>query len=264
MIAAGGQPAVDVDQVLHARHLGRQDDPVVRQAGLLGQLGRTDRRFEHGRDHHLARVVRLERPGVLVHQPGEEILVERAPVDADADRLPFLDGDSRDRPEVGVAALRADVPRVDAVLVESARHRRVLRQEPVAVVVEIPDDRHADAETAHLAHDLGDGRGGRVVVDGDPHQLAAGVGEGHDLERGRVGVGRVGVGHRLDGDRVATADRHAADEDGRGRAPAGEVGAALCGRLGRRGVHGPAPAARSTSKMVTQSRKPISSTKPMK
>ena len=45
-------------------------------------------------------------------------LVERAPVDADADRLVVVDGDPDDRREVLVVALRADVARVDPVLRE--------------------------------------------------------------------------------------------------------------------------------------------------
>ena len=51
--------------------------------------------------------------------------------------------------------------------------------------------------------------GGRLVaVDGDAHHLRAGAGERGDLRDGRRDVGRVGVGHRLDDDRRAAADRH--------------------------------------------------------
>ena len=116
------------------------------EAGLLGQLGRAHRRLDHRLDHHVARVARRGGARVRVHQLGQELLVERAPVDADADRLVVVDGDLDDRREVLVVALRADVARVDPVLRERRRHLRVLDQELVAVVVEVADDRHVDAE----------------------------------------------------------------------------------------------------------------------
>ena len=68
-----------------------------------------------------------------------------------------------------------------------------------------------------LAHHLRDGGRGLLRVDGDPDELRAGVGEAGDLDRGRVGVGRVRVRHRLDDDRVGAADEHAADVDADGR-----------------------------------------------
>jgi len=45
------QAPIDVDEIAHARNLGRQDDSIVRQAGRLGQLGRSDRALHHGVDH---------------------------------------------------------------------------------------------------------------------------------------------------------------------------------------------------------------------
>ena len=143
------------------------------QAGRLGQLGRAHRRLEHRLDHHVAGVARRGGAGVGVHQLGQERLVERAPVDADADRLVVVDGDLDDRREVLVVALRADVARVDPVLGERRRHLRVLDQQLVAVVVEVADDRDVDAEAADLADHLRDGRRGGVRVDRDPDELRA-------------------------------------------------------------------------------------------
>ena len=53
--------------------------------------------------------------------------------------------------EVLVVALRPDVAGVDAVLREQRGHLRVLDEELVAVVVEVADDRHVDAQAADLA-----------------------------------------------------------------------------------------------------------------
>ena len=192
--------------------------------GLLGQLGRAHRGLDHRLDHHVAGVARLGRRRVGVHQLGQQLLVERAPVDADPDRLVVVDRDLDDRREVLVVALRPDVARVDPVLREGPGHLRVLDQELVAVVVEVADDRDVDAElVAELAHHLRDGRCGLLGVDGDADELRAGVGEPGDLDRGRVGVRGVGVRHRLDDDRMRRADEDAAHVDGDGR-PAAAAG----------------------------------------
>ena len=126
------------------------------QPGLLGQLGRAHRRLEHRLDHHVARVARLGGAGVGVHQLGQDGLVERAPVDADPDRLVVVDRDPDDRREVLVVALGADVAGVDPVLGQERGHLRVLDQELVPVVVEVADDRHVHAEAADLADHLRD------------------------------------------------------------------------------------------------------------
>ena len=83
---------------------------------------------EHRLDHHVARVARLGGRGVGVHELGEDGLVERAPVDPDADRLVQVDRDLDDRREVLVVALGADVAGVDPVLGEGRGHLRVLRR----------------------------------------------------------------------------------------------------------------------------------------
>ena len=88
---------------------------------LLGERGRAQRALEHRLDVDVLRVARLRRARVRVHHLREQVLVERAPVHADAHRLVVLDGDLDDRAEVLVAPLAADVARVDAVLGERAR-----------------------------------------------------------------------------------------------------------------------------------------------
>ena len=109
--------------------------------------------------------------------------------------------------------LAPTLPGLIRYLARARGHLRVLDQELVAVVVEVADDRDVDAEAADLADHLGDGRGGLFGVDRHTDELRAGVGEPGDLDRRRVRVGRVGVRHRLDDDRVRAADEHAADVD---------------------------------------------------
>ena len=102
VVAASGQPAVDLDQVAHARNLGRQDDPVVGQAGRFRQFGRSDGAFDHRVDHHVAGVARLGQASVGVHHLGQDGLIQRAPVDADPDRLAVVDRHADDGREVVV------------------------------------------------------------------------------------------------------------------------------------------------------------------
>ena len=60
---------------------------------------------------------------------------------------------------------------------------------------------------------FGTARGRFVGVDGDAHQLGAGVGQRHHLIHRRRHVGGIGVGHGLDDDGVVAADLHTSDVD---------------------------------------------------
>ena len=207
------------------------------EPGRLGQLRGTHGGLDHRIDHHVAGLARLGQLRVHVHEVGQERLVERAPVDPDADRLVVVDRDPDDGLEVLVVSLGAHVAGVDPVLRQALRHLRVLDQELMAVVMEVADDRDADAEIVELPADLGDrGRRG-VVVDRHADELAAGVGEPRDLERRGVGVGRVGVGHRLHDDRVAAPDRDPAHVDRHGPAAGGAHGAAPRRAMSKPEIH---------------------------
>ena len=215
VIAACGQLAVDVPEVRHPADLRADDDPVVPQTVLFGQL----RRHQGGTDHRLYQHVlggqRVGQLRVLVHQGGQQALVKRAPVDTDAHGPVELARDVDDRYEVAVEMLAcADIAGVDAVLRQCAGRSGKIGQEQVAVVVEVADQRDVHAGRVEPAADLGHCRSGSLVVDGDADDLAAGCRQrGHLFDGGRD-VGRVGVGHRLHDDRAAGTDRHATDHHG--------------------------------------------------
>ncbi len=180
--------------------------------------------MQRGLHHRLARdrarVLRVGRGGVLVHQLGQKLLIERAPVRADAHRLVVLDRHLDDRGKLRVLLLaEADVAGIDAVLVERLGAGRVIGEQRVADVVEVADQRHVDAHLQKLFLDVRHGGGGFVAVDRDAHDLGARAVERGDLADGAVDVGRVGVGHRLHHDGCAAADFHIADENGNGLAP---------------------------------------------
>ena len=215
VVAALGEFGVDVDEVADSGDFGGEDDLVAAEAVAFGGSRVVESGDDHRFHHHVAGFERLLEPGVVVHHLGEERLVERAPVDADADGFLVLDGDFDHGAEV-VVVLAADgaVAGIDAVLGEGFGAGGILGEELVAVVVEVADDGRVPALGADALDDVGHGFGGVVVVDGDADELGAGAGEGGDLLDGGLDVGGVGVGHRLDDDRGVGADTDAAYVDG--------------------------------------------------
>ena len=149
---------------------------------------------------------------VFLHLVDDELLVERAAVDADANRLVVIDRHLADGRELLVATLTgADVARVDAVLVERAGAVWITRQQQVAVVVEIADERRRAAGVEHALLDLGNGGRRLRKIDGDAHHLRPRLRELDALARGRLRIRRIGHRHRLDDDRGAAAHLHATD-----------------------------------------------------
>ncbi len=104
-----------------------------------------------------------------------------------------------------------DVPRVDAIFRESARHLGIFFQQQMSVVMEIANDRHAHAEFIQRVDDLRHSLRGVIGIDGDAHQFRAGVGQRHGLIHGRHHVGGVGVGHGLNHNGVRSSNFYFAD-----------------------------------------------------
>ena len=217
LVGARGELAIDRDQVERPRDLARDDDLVLAQPRLQRELGR----LEGGEDHALVDDFLGGVPevlvGVLLHLLHDELLVQGAAIDADADGLGVLDGDLADRRELLVAPnTLADVAGIDPVLVEGPGAVGVLRQKDVPVVVKVSDQGSVDPRVEHPLLDLGHGGCGLGDVDRDPDHLRAGPGELDALGGGGFHVHRVGVRHRLDDDGGAAADHDLADADPHG------------------------------------------------
>ena len=103
------------------------------------------------------------------------------------------------------------LPGIDAVLVERARAVGIARQQQVAVVVEVADERGGHAGVEHPLLDFRDGCRRFGQVDRDAHHLRARLGQLDALRGRRRCVGGVRHGHRLDDDRRAAADLDGAD-----------------------------------------------------
>ena len=114
-----------------------------------------ERREHHALVEHLVGGQPEVPVGVLLHASHHEFLVQRAAVDANPHGLALVGRHRADRGELLVApAAGTDVARVDAVLVEGARTIRVARQQQVAVVVEVADERGVAAGVEQAALDF--------------------------------------------------------------------------------------------------------------
>ena len=242
VIAARRKFTVDRDQILHPAHLARQHDPLARESQAFSLARavecRGDQRF--ARDHRCRG--RFREPRILIHHARQQLRIEAAPVDADAHRLPVAARELDHRREL-VLALRAatDVARIDAQLRQRLRARRVLGEQPVAVEVKIPYQRHIDAhpvqplpEARHLCRRF-------RIVDRHAHDLRTRARKLRRLFDRRGEIRGVGVGHRLHDDRGAAADHDRSDPDGAARAPRRR---AMCGET----VH--SSVSRATSYLV--------------
>ena len=207
VVAAPGQFPVDGDEGLHAAHLAGDDDAVVGQAQGLGRLGALQGGADEGLAHDRLGGQGIGAGGVLVHEAGQEGLVEAAPVDADAHRLVVTHGGLDEGGELLVAlGAAAHVARVDAQLGEGGHRLGVFVHQAVAVEVEVAHQGHGQALGLQARADLGQGGHGRLGVDGDAHQFGAGAVQLGHLGDGGVHVGGVGVGHGLHHHRGAAAE----------------------------------------------------------
>ena len=186
-----GEQAVGRD---HARDVGRlHGDLDVAEAGVLEERDLPERALD-------------ERLGRRAAVAGEDVLLERAGVHADADRDAAVLRGGCDLADLGRGA---DVAGVDAEAVDAGLERG---EGEAVVEVDVGDDR-AGADGALDLRERG-GRGG--VGHGEADDVRAGLEAGERLRGGRGGVPRVGVRHRLDGHRRAAADLDGADADAMG------------------------------------------------
>ena len=146
--------------------------------------------------HHGARVLGLGRSRILIHEPGQEILVEASPIDADADGFAVAKREVDDRRELLVAlVLEPDIAGIDTVFGERLGAGRMLGKQRVAIIVEVADERHVDATRIQPLADMGHRCGGLGAVHGDAHELRARAGERGQLRHRRLDIGGVGIGH---------------------------------------------------------------------
>ena len=197
------QIAVHGNQILHIRHLARQNNLVFRQPQIHRFLRRLQRRHNQRFFHHFFGRFRRGGGKVFVHHFFGEALVERTPVHADAHGFVVFGGGANHVGKFFIAfhAL-AHVTRIDAVFGQRAGAIGKLRQQAFAVEVEIANQRHGAAHVVQPLADFGNLAGGFGRVHGNPHHFRAGICQLFHLLRGGGGIGGVGVGHGLDNNGV--------------------------------------------------------------
>ena len=90
---------------------------------------------------------------------GQQLLVERAPIRADAHRLAVLDRQFDDRGELPVLLfLEADIAGIDAIFVERLGAGGMIGQQLMADVMEIADQRHRNARSSSRSRICGTAR----------------------------------------------------------------------------------------------------------
>ena len=207
VIGALGQLAVDRNEVLDAADLAGQDDLFTAQTHFFSTFGRINGRGNQRFVHDLLSLPRRGACIVFVHQAGQQLLVQAAPVDADAHGLVPAHGGFDHQAKLGVALIAlADIAGVDTVLGQGLRAVRVIGQQAVAVVMKVADQRHVNAHAVELfAHIRHSGSGFRRI-DRDANHFRARNGQFLDLNGGAQGIDRIGVGHGLNAYRRITTD----------------------------------------------------------
>jgi len=192
----------------------------VPETVALGRLRRFQRAHHHRLQHHRARVRRRRLPGILVHQPREQRLVERTPVNANPHGTVILHRGFDHRAEV-VVVLPPDihVARIDSVLRQRAGALGIFLQQDVAVVMKIADDGNADAGAVQFLDDARHRLRGLVIVDRDAHQFRASARQGGGLVHRALDIRGIRVRHRLHDDRMARPDSNSAYIDHNRAAP---------------------------------------------
>ena len=167
-----GKRSVNSNQILHRRNFCRNNYTVRSKTKRLGPLRAAQRGLDNSLMHDGACIFRDCRTGVFIHQAGQQILVERSPVDTNPDRFCVLQRSFYDLRELTVFLIfEADVTRIYAVLVECLCTSRVIAQKPVAIVMEVADERHRYALPLQRVMDVWNRLGRLFTVDSNPDQF---------------------------------------------------------------------------------------------
>ena len=154
------------------------------------------------------------RLGILIHQFGEQGLVQRSPVHTDAHGGVVGNRDLDHLREIAVLLfLEADIAGIDAVFVQRPGAIRILGEQQVAIVVKVPHQRHGHVHLQEAFADFGHGGGGFFAVNCDADKFRAGAGQFSDLLCGAFHVCRIRVGHGLHDDGCAATDFDVTDID---------------------------------------------------
>ena len=186
--------------------LARQHDLVGAHPQFFG-AGRVFKgRGDKCRTRHFRNILGLGQGGIFIHQAGQKILVQAAPVDADAHRAVIFQRRFNHRRKLAIALfLEPNIARINPVFRQCLGAGRVDVEQLVADIMKIADQRNIDAAFVQLVANVGNRLRRRRSIDGQAHQFRPGPGQRLDLIGGGNHVGGVGVGHGLHDHRKITA-----------------------------------------------------------
>ena len=185
----------------------------MRQAKLFGALRALQRGGDQRVARHFAHILGLRQARILVHHAHHQILIEAAPVHADAHRLAVAHGNcDHDRERILVAAAAPDIAGIDAVFRQRLRAIGKLGQQAMSVVMEIADQRHIATHAIESRAQLRHGSGRLRRIHRDAHQFRTGLRQFVDLPRRSFDIGGIGVGHGLHHDRRTATKHYSADQ----------------------------------------------------
>ena len=187
VVAARGEVAVDGDEILHAGYLARKDDAVARR----GRAPRRARR-ESSADWTIASRMTARRPAAARARAFSSISRVSSSWSSEPQLTPmrtgfaYLSADSMivancDR----ASCLKPTLPGLMRYLASASAHAGCSRQQLVAVVVEVADQRHVAPVRVEPVADVRHGRRRLARVDRDAHELGAGARERAHLRDGR-------------------------------------------------------------------------------
>ena len=211
IVRAGRQIGVNRNQILNGRNLGGNNNLIAPKAKLFCAGGREKTGLDDGFVHHSARRLRLFRSRVLIHQVGEKVLVERAPIHPHPHRLVVFEGHLNHLAKLQVfLVLKPHIARVDAIFRQGLRTGWMIVQQLVADIVKIPHQGHIKPHFQKLFVNMGHSGRRLIPINRDPHQLRPCAGQLCHLFNCCLNIRRVRVGHGLHHHRRIAPHNHPA------------------------------------------------------
>jgi len=140
VVAASSELSIDEEQVLNSGHFRGDDDSIVTETHFFRHSCGSQRALKHRFDVDFFCSTRSRVKRILVHQGCQQILIQRAPVHPDSDRLVVVERDPDNRAEIFVTAFSADITGVDTVFGERFCRRGIFCEQQMTVVVEVANE----------------------------------------------------------------------------------------------------------------------------
>ena len=201
--------AIHFDEIGSCGNLSTENDPLVGQPVLLGQSSRFQGALDHRIHQNFNGLLGFRKLGVAVHQSSQQLLIQRAPVHSDPNRLVILKGHLDHLFEILIVVLsHSDVAGINAVLAQLSSALRISCQKEMPVVVKVSDNGDLKALSLQTIDDFRDRLSRLLRVHRHSNPFRPSLEKLAGLLNGGLNICSVGVGHGLDHDGVVRTDRN--------------------------------------------------------